>query len=188
VKPRYPLGRVAALVAAIVPLGQLRAIGPADRPPLTSRRWRSIRLTPDSQVDMIINVAPTADACADPSRRRSPDGYAAATADGHRESPLLRVHCRSIAAAPTAKWRAANGPAKSSGERSQRYAAIYFAAGATRRRQLPALSGHLFFSRAGRWMSPLARWGVAGAADVADHFRATPPFIIALPRGDKEGI
>jgi enterochelin esterase-like enzyme len=139
--------------------------------------------TPDSHVDVIINVAPTPTPA--PTRAVAetptvtPQLTATVTAVTARPSPT--ASCRANGQVVRGKW------ASEVFSRSQEYAIYlppcYDEEGNQAR--YPVI--YLFHG----WPMDENHWitiGVAGAADRLINSGELPPFIIALPRGDKEGI
>ncbi len=176
------------LATAIVPLGSCAQLALTPTTELTSLANDAVLdpATPDSQVEVIINVAPTPtpsptlEPTVEPTAL-PPAPLPTATMVPLVSRPLPSSDCRSSGQLVHGKWtsevfgRAQEyaiylPPCYDAEDNQTRYPVIYLFHG------WPMDENH--------WIT----LGVVGAADRLIHSGELPPFIIALPRGDKEGI
>ena len=171
------------LVVALVPLGSCAQL--ALLPPTTQNTALAIEepvdlATPDSTVEVIINVAPTPT----PAPIDTPEPTATATPMPRSTlvaSPLSTSACRSNGQVVRNKW-----PSDVFGKPHEY--AIYLPPcydEANNKTRYPVI--YLFHG----WPMDENHWitlGVVAAADRLIQSGELPPFIIAMPRGDREGI
>ncbi len=177
------------LVVAIVPLGscaQLAALSPATQNTALAIEEPAAVTAPESSVEVVINVAPTpTPAPTDrPEPTVAPEPTATATALPRATlvaQPLPTGDCRENGQVVHGKW-----PSEVFGKPHE-YAIYlppcYDVEG--NKTKYPVI--YLFHG----WPMDENHWldlGVVGAAERLIQSGELPPFIIALPRGDKEGV